>query len=259
LLPVTEINRVPGTDEETEMSVARFRRLEWWEEETPMAFPAPKRLLSDDDLQRMETTGIVPPGRRFELIQGEVYERDQSGLCKHLFDVDEYQQMATVGILSDDERVELIRGEIYKMSPVGDPHIECLMDLSDALDPLKSSVRFSIQSAIRLRSSKSMPQPDLVLVRREGRSTKGAPNPEDIPLLIEVCDSSLNRDQKKLPLYAASGIPEVWLVDLNSRTVFVYRNPAPEGYPDPQEYRPGQTISPLAFQDFSVSVNAIFG
>lgn len=224
-----------------------------------MAFPAPKRLLSEDDLHRMEKTGIVPQGRRFELIQGEVYERDRGGLRKHLFDVDEYQRLAAAGILSDDERVELIRGEIYKMSPVGDPHIECLMDLSDALDPLRQWVRFSIQSAIRLRSSKSMPQPDLVLVRREGRSSKGAPNPEDIPLLIEVCDSSLSRDRKKLPLYAASGIPEVWLIDLNSRTVFVYRNPTPEGYPDPQEHRPGQTISPLAFPDFSLSVDAIFG
>jgi Uma2 family endonuclease len=224
-----------------------------------MAFPAPKRLLSEDDLQRMEENGIVPAGRRFELIQGEVYERDRGGLRKHLFDIDEYQRMGAAGILSDDERVELIRGEIYQMSPMGDPHIECVMTLVDELGSLRPWVLFNVQSAVRLRGVKSMPQPDLVLVRREGRSSKGAPNPEDILLLIEVCDSSLRRDRKKLPLYAASGLPEVWLADLNSETVFVYRHPTQEGYPDPQEYRRGQTISPLAFPDFSLSVDTIFG
>lgn len=224
-----------------------------------MAFPAPKRLLSEDDLHRMEKTGIVPPGRRFELIQGEVYERDRGGLRKHLFDVDEYQRMAAVGVLADDERIELIRGEIYQMPPPGDPHVECLMDLVDALDPLRQLARFSIQSAIRLANSRSMPQPDFVLVRREGRSKKGAPNPEDVLLLIEVCDSSLEYDRNKLPLYAASGLSDVWLIDLNARTVFVHRDPTPKGYPPPQAYRSGQTISLLAFPDFNLSVDAIFG
>jgi Uma2 family endonuclease len=37
----------------------------------------------------------------------------------------------------------------------------------------------------------------------------------DVILLIEVADSSLDFDKgTKLPLYAASGIPEVFLVDL---------------------------------------------
>jgi Uma2 family endonuclease len=39
--------------------------------------------------------------------------------------------------------------------------------------------------------------------------------PADVLLLIEVADSSLDFGQgTKLPLYAASGIPEVFLVDL---------------------------------------------
>lgn len=241
------------------MSVVRIRKLEWWEEETPMAFPAPKRLLSEDDLQTMEKTGIVPRGRRFELIQGEVYERDRGGLHKHLFSVDEYHRMAEVGILSEGERVELIRGEIYEMAAIGNPHAMCVMRLIERLVLLLvPRAWINPQNPLPLFPTMAEPQPDVAVLRRQDFSTR-PPGPEDTYLVIEVCDSSLSRDRKKLPLYAASGIPEVWLADLNSKTVFVYRHPTPTGYPDPQEYRPGQTISLLAFPDFSVSVDAIFG
>jgi Uma2 family endonuclease len=241
------------------MSTAHVRKLEWGEEETPMAFPAPKRLLSDDDLQTMEKTGIVPPGRHFELIRGEVYERDRSGLHKHLFGVDEYQRMGEVGILSDDERVELIRGEIYEMAAIGNPHAMCVMRLIELLVLLLVPRAWvNPQNPLPLIPAMSEPQPDVTVLRRRD-FTMRPPGPEDAYLVIEVCDSSLSRDRKKLPLYATSGIPEVWLADLNSETVFVYRHPTPEGYPDPQEYRRGQTISPLAFPGFSVSVDLIFG
>jgi Uma2 family endonuclease len=224
-----------------------------------MAFPAPKRLLSEEDLQTMEKTGIVSPGRRFELIQGEVYERGRSGLRKHLFSVDEYHRMAEVGILSEGERVELIRGEIYEMAAIGNPHALCVMRLIERLVLLLVPRAWvNPQNPLPLIPIMSEPQPDVTVLRRRDFTTQ-PPCPEDAYLLIEVCDSSLSRDRKKLPLYAASGIPEVWLVDLNSETVFVYRHPTPEGYPDPQEYHRGQTISLLAFPDFSLSVDEIFG
>lgn len=45
-------------------------------------------------------------------------------------------------------------------------------------------------------------------------------------LLIEVADSSLDLDRRvKMPLYAAAGIAEVWLIDLANDAVEVYRDP----------------------------------
>lgn len=45
-------------------------------------------------------------------------------------------------------------------------------------------------------------------------------------LLVEVSDSSLRFDRTvKLELYAATGIPEVWVVDLLHRQVLVWRDP----------------------------------
>ena len=35
----------------------------------------------------------------------------------------------------------------------------------------------------------------------------------------------------KAPRYAAAGIAEYWQFDVNDRKLYVYRNPAPGGYP----------------------------
>ena len=48
---------------------------------------------------------------------------------------------------------------------------------------------------------------------------------------MEVADTSLIYDrERKLPLYADAGIPEVWLVDLNAETIEIYSEPGSAGY-----------------------------
>ena len=49
--------------------------------------------------------------------------------------------------------------------------------------------------------------------------------PDDVLLVIEVADSSLDYDHAKLRIYAAAGVSEVWIVDLQADRVEVYRNP----------------------------------
>jgi hypothetical protein len=65
------------------------------------------------------------------------------------------------------------------------------------------------------------PQPDVALVApRRDYYAAAVPGPEDILLLVEVADSSLRYDrEQKLPAYAAAGIREVWLVDLNGESI----------------------------------------
>lgn len=59
------------------------------------------------------------------------------------------------------------------------------------------------------------------------------PTPADILLVVEVSDSTLRYDRdEKMPLYARHRIPEVWIVDLQSRELRWYRSPLGSRYLD---------------------------
>jgi Uma2 family endonuclease len=79
-------------------------------------------------------------------------------------------------------------------------------------------------------------------------------------LVVEVADTSVAYDRRvKAPLYARSGIPEYWLIDLNETTVTVYRDPDPDGYRITQVVRRGGRLAPISFPDREVSVDALLG
>ncbi len=74
-------------------------------------------------------------------------------------------------------------------------------------------------------------------------------------LLVEVMERSADYDRGvKLPLYARHGIPEVWLEDLESRSVEAYRQPSPEGYREVRRFSPGESLAPQALPDLSLAV-----
>ncbi|MEJ7871360.1 MAG: Uma2 family endonuclease, partial [Rubrobacteraceae bacterium] len=78
----------------------------------------------------------------------------------------------------------------------------------------------------------SEPEPDVTVLRpRDDFYAAGHPVPEDVLLLIEVSDTSLEYDREvKLPLYARAGIPEVWIVDLVNEKIHTYSQPAARSY-----------------------------
>ena len=83
--------------------------------------------------------------------------------------------------------------------------------------------------------------------------------PRDVLLVIEVAETSLRRDREiKLPLYADAGIAECWIVDLSSREIEVFREPAGSRYAAARRHGVGAVVSPLAFPDVVVDVGAIF-
>jgi Uma2 family endonuclease len=177
-----------------------------------------------------------------------------------LITVDEFQRMAETGVFTRDVRLELIRGEIVEMTPIGDPHALCVMLIGDAFADLRPAGIVSPQNPLRLPGQQSVPQPDIVLLRRRPDFRARPPQVGDVLLLVEVSDSSLAYDRDvKIPLYAESGIPEAWLVDLHSKTIFVYRRPSAEGYQEVRQYRRGDAISIQTFPDVQFSMEEILG
>ncbi len=178
------------------------------------------------------------------------------------FTGDEIEQMARVGILHEDDRVELIAGELREMSPIGDRHVACVVQLTDLCQTTYGAhARISVQNPVRL-DLYDEPQPDLALVRRTAAYPSGKPLVSDLLLVIEVADTSLGYDRsEKLPLYARAGVPEVWLVDLTHDVIYVYLKPDPVAgtYSVVSRRRRGAQLAPLFAPEQGLAVDAILG
>ena len=175
---------------------------------------------------------------------------------QHRFSVKDYYRMAETGVLRPDARVELLDGKIIDMSPIGPFH----GGVTDYLNEFFTAAsrgrwRTRVQNSLRL-DDHSEPQPDLVLARPAADFyRKRHPQPEDVFLLVEISDSTLEADRgEKLPAYGRAGIAEVWIVNLSELTVEVYREPNFTGYGSKTILQAGDQAKPLAFPDAVVDV-----
>ncbi len=145
---------------------------------------------------------------------------------------DDYHKMIEANILQEDDRIELINGQIVEMSPIGSKHIACVNKITQVLTGiLGDSAIVSVQNPILL-SPFSEPEPDFSILRsRDDFYVDRLPEPDDILWLIEISDSSRKYDMEiKLPLYASSGIQQVWIVDLNRSEILDYQQPIRDAY-----------------------------
>ncbi len=181
-------------------------------------------------------------------------------VARRQFTVTEYQRMADTGILHEDDRVELIDGEIFEMSPLGSRHVACVNRLvANVSSQVGQTVIVSVQNPIQL-TDYSQPQPDLALLRRQPDFyAEALPTALDVFLLIEVADTSLAYDRDvKVPRYAETNIPEVWLVNVEDETVLVYTQPNATGYRMVQQFQTGQVIRATTIVNLEVEVDDIF-
>jgi Uma2 family endonuclease len=83
------------------------------------------------------------------------------------------------------------------------------------------------------------------------------PTPRDIFWIIEVANTSLNKDLKiKAAIYAMAEIQEYWVLNLAAKQMIVFRNPQNGKYVEEYAIEQG-TVTPLAFADISVSVERL--
>jgi Uma2 family endonuclease len=181
-------------------------------------------------------------------------------IAKRLLTVAEYHKMAEAGILDEDDRVELIHGEIIEMSPIGSKHSGHVKRINALFYRLLGDkVIIGVQDPVAL-GKYNEPEPDIAILRyRDDFYTDQHPQPQDILLVIEVSDSSIDYDREiKLPLFASAGIPEFWIVNLNESKVEVYKEPKSDTYNFREEYRMTDIIIWEPF-DLPIKVNRIFG
>jgi Uma2 family endonuclease len=155
------------------------------------------------------------------------------------FTVDEYHRMIETGVLTSNDRVQLIDGWIIEMPPIGPPHASVTSLAAQVIQSgLSSGCYVRSQLPITLRHSE--PEPDIVVARGGIRDyAKRHPGPDEVALVAEVADSTLQFDrQQKLKIYAADGIAVYWIINVADRQVEVFSDPDTTK----QEYRRREVI-----------------
>ena len=117
-----------------------------------------------------------------------------------------------------------------------------------------------MQNAILL-SKFSVPLPDIVLAKPR-KTYYGDKHiaPEDIYLVIEISDSSLRYDRdRKMPLYAKAGVPELWIENLRNDVILVYRDPGADKYKTGLTRHRGEACMIGAFPKIPFTVEELLG
>jgi Uma2 family endonuclease len=172
----------------------------------------------------------------------------------------DYYRLGEAGILGEDDRVELLEGQLIDMSPIGPRHAIVTGNLIQRLfAAFAGRAWVRCQDPVVLNDG-SEPQPDVALVQRPWRGyPQTHPGPDDIFLLIEVADSSLDFDRTvKLELYARAGIREVWIVDLTTDVVLVHRSPSGEGYGSVVRAEPPAVLGVESLPGVTIPVAEVF-
>lgn len=162
---------------------------------------------------------------------------------RRLFTVNEYNKMAEAGILPE-RGVELINGEIINMSPIGTRHNAMVSKLNRFLVEQVGQSALVFPQCAFMASEYTQPEPDLALAKfRSDYYINAMLRGEDLFLIIEASDTTFYYDTKvKKNLYAAAGVPEYWVVDLNKEKVHTYWNLQEGNYQNSEVYKKGETL-----------------
>jgi Uma2 family endonuclease len=165
----------------------------------------------------------------------------------------EYDQLVGLGWF-EGEPIELLRGMLVTVSPQGLAHNGIAAWISQRLIR-KLGEPWDVRAhSPYAASDDSEPEPD-VSVSPAGDYLSD--HPSNAVLLIEVSNSSLNKDRTiKAPLYAEAGVPEYWIIDVSGRElrVEVHTDPRGDDYRHVEILRDGDVLRPSRLPGIEIPV-----
>jgi Uma2 family endonuclease len=170
---------------------------------------------------------------------------------------EELAPIAKAGLL-DIEEYELVEGELLRKMGKKRRHNLALGHLMDWLHSIFPKGVIQPEPSIDVSPADTPtnePQPDAIVLNRPARDIPTLPRPDDILLLVEVSDTSLNFDLTvKAALYARAGIQDYWVIDINARRVIIHRKPRNGGYVSVIAYAEDEMVSPEAAPQAEIKV-----
>ncbi len=143
------------------------------------------------------------------------------GLPRRGFTNAEIRRLVEVGVIDEDERIELIKGEIVPMAPEFDRHVRARMRITRIfMRALGEEWMVATDASLYLADDIEF-QPDLHVfpAHLKSHEVRGP----DVLFAVELSSTTQRKDlQLKAPLYAAHGVRELWVIDLDARTGLVF-------------------------------------
>jgi len=173
----------------------------------------------------------------------------------------EYDRMIAKGEFDQmGKRIEMLEGVITEISPAGPIHDSLIAYLTrwSIRNTNELEISVCVQVGLTLLESDSRPEPDLFWVKA-GRYMDRHPGASDTMLVIEIAGSSLEKDTNyKAELYSRSGIPEYWIVDVESESILVHRDPKDGKYTRLTRIDIEGVVSPLCCANAELNLRSLF-
>lgn len=183
----------------------------------------------------------------------------QPSIARKKFRAAEVYKMMEVGILPEASGWELINGEIIRRMSIGSRHAATVKRLNKIfINRLGENAIVSVQDPVHI-DEYNEPEPDISLLKpRDDFYAESHPQPEDVLLVIEISDSTVNYDREvKRALYA--GISEFWLVNLKESTIECHSQPKNGTYRLTQISEKGETVKSVSIENLTLRVEDILG
>lgn len=167
--------------------------------------------------------------------------------------VEQYHQMIENGILTDDDPVELLEGWLVTKMPKN-PSYRLSTQLTREFLARLLPEGWYVEDQEPITILDSEPEPDISIVRGQRRDyADHHPSAEDVALVIEVSDTTLQRDRTiKKQIYARANLVAYWIINIAEQQIEVYTLPSGDvehaDYQHRMIYTPGDTI-PLVLNE----------
>lgn len=176
------------------------------------------------------------------------------GMPRRCWTIAEIEEMVRVGIIDEDERFELIGGEVVPMSPKGARHEWIKIELNRFFQRI-APAHLSIAQETTLRlDPRTFVEPDFCVFGRD-LDLRALDGPA-VFLAVEVADSSLSYDKgRKIGIYAAFGVREVWVIDAIRATIWIHRKLGANGYAEIAELRSTELATPMLAPELALRLS----
>ncbi|MFA6115066.1 MAG: Uma2 family endonuclease [Sphingomonas sp.] len=173
--------------------------------------------------------------------------------------VEDYLLLDDAGAFDAYRKTELIGGDVYFMNAQHRPHARIKSRLhvllAGALAQTNPGIEAVVEGSVAIPPTNA-PEPDIVLtMEAEG---DGLIPLASVRLIIEVSDATLAFDlEEKLCIYAAAGVPEYWVADVNAKVIHQMWHPRGDTYAERRATAFGNPIEAASIAGLVIETNPL--